>query len=72
MDGIVQKYHPNWLMNGEIPPNAMPVDSQNRAKFIKVEPKYELKSKADSKKGGDGLRTCLNQTQCHCLGKGKR
>lgn len=30
MDGIIQKYHPDWMACGDIPPNALPVGGQNR------------------------------------------
>ncbi len=30
MDGIIQKYHPDWMSCGDIPPNALPAGGQNR------------------------------------------
>lgn len=53
MDGIVQKYHPEWLFGEDVPPNAMPVGGQN----LSMAENHSFGSKASGKKSGGMLRT---------------
>lgn len=52
MDEIVKKYHRDWLMEDDIPPNAMPVGEQSHvASELNV-----YRGRAGGKKGGSSLR----------------
>ena len=58
LDGIVKKYRSDWLMDDDIPPNAMPVGGEALTESEKNISKREALNKAKSKKtGGSGLRT---------------
>lgn len=53
MDGIVKKYHRDWLMDDDIPPNAMSVGGS-----LTMEQREEVQKSAERKKrGGSMLRT---------------
>ncbi len=53
MDAIVKKYHPEWLIEEDIPPNAMPVGGS-----LTMEQREEGQKSAERKKrGGSMLRT---------------
>lgn len=58
MDGIVKKYRSDWLMDDDIPPNAMPVGGEALTESEKNISKREALNKTKSKKtGGSALRT---------------
>ena len=50
MDGIVKKYHREWLIEEDIPPNAMPVGGQSHV----ISEQNEYCDRVSSKKGGGG------------------
>lgn len=53
MDGIVKKYHPEWLMEEDIPPNAMSAGGS-----LVMEQREEIQKRVERKKsGGSMLRT---------------
>ena len=56
IDGIVKKYRPDWLMDDDIPPNAMPVGGTSLAQSEKNIPNKEAASRAKGRKTG-GLKT---------------
>lgn len=59
IDGIIEKYHPEWLMEEDMPPNAMPVGSQTQVESEKNQAisKSRLESTKSKKSGGGALRT---------------
>ena len=58
MDAIVQKYHPEWLMDEDIPPNAMPVGGKNHTMYrMNRSSKESPLEIAEGKQGGSSLRT---------------
>lgn len=58
LDGIVKKYRSDWIMDDDIPPNAMPVGGVALTESEKNISKRETLNKAKSKKtGGSTLRT---------------
>lgn len=59
IDGIIEKYHPEWLMEKDVPPNAMPVGSQIQAASEKNQAinKSCLDRTKSKKGGGNALRT---------------
>lgn len=60
MDAIVKKYHREWLMEEDIPPNAMPVGGQSHV----ISEQNEYCGRVSSKKGGGGsLRITPRSTQ---------
>ena len=49
IDGIVKKYHPDWLMDDDVPPNAMPAGNQNQV-MQKEPPKRSTRIRPKGKK----------------------
>ena len=58
MDGIVKKYHWDWLMEDDIPPNAMPVGGQSHA----TSESNEYHGRVGGKKGSRSLRITPKST----------
>lgn len=48
IDGIVMKYHPEWLEDGDVFPNAMPEGGQNQATA-----EHHVLQKKDKRRGGN-------------------
>lgn len=59
IDGIIEKYHPEWLVEEDVPPNAMPVGSQTQVASEKNQTvsKSRLDRTKSKKSGGSALRT---------------
>lgn len=59
IDGIIEKYHPEWLMEEDVPPNAMPVGNQTQVVSEKNQAisKSRLERTKSKKSGGSALRT---------------
>ena len=51
MDGIVKKYHPEWLFEEDVPPNAIPMGGQN----LSMSERNSLGSKTSGKKSGGSV-----------------
>lgn len=56
IDGIIKKYRPDWLMEDDVPPNAMPVGGAKLAQSEKSITKKESVSRVKGRKTG-GLKT---------------
>lgn len=52
IDGIVQKYHSDWLIQGEVPENADSAGGQNQAESQNHEPQQTPPKKPTGKKNG--------------------
>lgn len=50
MDGIVKKYHPEWLIEEDIPPNAMPVGGS-----LVMGQREEVQKSVERKRGGRSM-----------------
>ena len=58
IDRIIEKYHPEWLMEEDVPPNTMPVGSQMQSVSEKNQPlsKSRLERTKSKKSGGSALK----------------